>query len=53
VIQKKRSIYLEVTASVIVKKKSLYEHVSYWMVIEMEVFESPDQTPLDFFCGVG
>jgi hypothetical protein len=47
-MQDERSVFLEVIVSVIVRKKS-YEHVSwFWMVTEMELFESPDLALLHF-----
>jgi hypothetical protein len=44
VIQNKRSIFWNVIAWATVRKGSSYEHV----VIEIELFESPDEPPSDF-----
>jgi hypothetical protein len=48
VIQGERSIFWEVIVSVIVRKKFILTCVQVWMVTEIELFESPDSTPLDF-----
>ena len=44
VIQQERSVIWEVIISVIIRKRSLFEHVC----TSVELLESPGLTPLDF-----
>jgi hypothetical protein len=39
--------------SVIVRKTFIWSCVYFWMVVEMELFECPDLTFVDFICVVG
>jgi hypothetical protein len=54
VTQEESSVFLEAIVSVIMKKKKLYINLcwilyGYWGI---EMFESPDLIPLDFFFAI-